>query len=142
MSADIKDCFLATPMDKAECMKVQYKHIPEDIRLQYNLQEKLTADNCIYIKIKKGMYGLKQAAILAYTQLKKQLLPHGYTPVEGTVGIWKHATRRTRFCLCVDDFGIKYYSQSDADHSLCAIGQTYKYTTDWEGNNYCGLSFN
>ena len=88
------------------------------------------------------MYGLKQAAILAYTQLKKQLLPHGYTPVEGTVGIWKHATRRTRFCLCVDDFGIKYYSQSDADHLLCAIGQTYKYTTDWEGKHYCGLSFN
>ena len=142
MSADIKDYFLATPMDKAEYMKVQYKHIPEDIRLQYNLQEKLTADNCIYIKIKKGMYGLKQAAILAYTQLKKQLLPHGYTPVEGTVGIWKHATRRTRFCLCVDDFGIKYYSQSDADHLLCAIGKKYQYTTDWEGKNYCGLSFN
>ena len=39
MSADIKDYFLATPMDKAEYMKVQYKHIPEDIRLQYNLQE-------------------------------------------------------------------------------------------------------
>ena len=57
-------------MNKAEYMKVQYKHIPDNIRLQYNLQEKVTADNCIYIKIKKDMYGLKQAAILAYTQLK------------------------------------------------------------------------
>ena len=62
--------------------------------------------------------------------------------MEGTVGIWQHATRRTRFCLCVGDFGIKYYSKSDADHLLSAIGQTYKYKTDWEGKNCCGLSFN
>ena len=71
MSADIKDYFLATPMAKAEYMKVQYKNIPEDIRQQYNLQEKVTSDNCIYIRIKKGMCGLKQAAILVYDQLKK-----------------------------------------------------------------------
>ena len=32
MSADIKDYFLATPIVKAEYMKVQYKHTPEDIR--------------------------------------------------------------------------------------------------------------
>ena len=69
MTAGIKDYFLATPMDK-EYTKVQYKHIPDDIRQKYNFQEKLTPDNCIYIKIKKGMYALKQAAILAYTQLK------------------------------------------------------------------------
>lgn len=66
ISADIKDYFLATPMAKAEYMKVQYKHIPEDICQQCNLHDKVTADNYIYICIKKGMYGLKQAAILAY----------------------------------------------------------------------------
>ena len=59
MSADIKDYFLATPMAKAEYMNVQYRHIPEDIRIWYNLQDKVTKDNYIYIQIKKGMYGLK-----------------------------------------------------------------------------------
>ena len=73
MSADIKDYFLATPMAKAEYMKVQYKNIPEDIGQQYNLQEEITSETCIYIRIKKWMYGLKQAAILAYDQLKKKL---------------------------------------------------------------------
>ena len=141
MSADIKDYFLATPMKNCEYMKVQYKHIPLDIRHQYNLEQKVTADNCIYIRIKKGMYGLKQAAILAYTQLKEKLLPHGYTPVTGTVGLWEHSTRKTKFCLCVDDFGIKYFSKDDANHLLQAIGQHYTYTTDWGGNNYCGLHF-
>jgi hypothetical protein len=99
----------------------------------------MTQDGHIYIKIKKGMYGLKQAAILAYNHLKTVLAPHGYTPVIGTVGIWKHHTRPTKFCLCVDDFGIKYYTKDDAQHHLDALGTTYKYTTDWEGKNYCGL---
>ena len=142
MSADIKDYFLATPMEQPEYMKVQARHIPADILLQYNLQDKVTNDNCVYIKIKKGMYGLKQAAVLAYNNLKKNLKPAGYTPIIGTVGMWQHTTRRTKFCLCVDDFGIKYYTKEDAHHLLQAIGQHYKYTTDWKGNNYCGLTFN
>ena len=58
-------------MVKVEYMKVQYRNIPEDIRQKYQLQKKVTSDTCIYIRIKKGMYGLKQAAILAYDQLKK-----------------------------------------------------------------------
>ena len=73
----------------------------------------MTPDRHIYIKIKKGMYDFKQAAILAYIHLKETLAPHGYTPVGGTVGSWKHATRSTKFCLCVDDFGTKHYSKAD-----------------------------
>ena len=49
MSADIKEYFLANPMAQAEYMKVQYKHIPEDIHIWYNLQDKVTTDNYIYI---------------------------------------------------------------------------------------------
>ncbi len=87
------------------------------------------------------MYGLKQAAILAYNNLKSHLKPFGYTPVIGTVGVWQHATRQTKFCLCVDDFGIKYFSKEDAQHLLYTIGTTYRYTIDWTGNKYCGLAF-
>ena len=55
--------------------------------------------------------------------------------------MWQHTTRRTTFCLCVDDFGIKYYIKEDANHLPQAIGSHYKYTTDWDGKNYCGLTF-
>ena len=99
MTADIKDYFLATPMAIAEYMKVKYKHIPDDIRLMYNFKNKVTSDNFIYIKIKKGMYGLKQAAILAYENLQSNLKPFGYAPVIGTVGMWQHNTRSTTFVL-------------------------------------------
>jgi len=130
LGADISDFFLATPMAKAEFMKVKYSHIPADIKSHYNLQDKVTNHGYIYIRIKKGMYGLKQAAILAYDNLQKNLKPFGYSPVVGTVGIWKHVTRPITFCLCVDDFGIKYTSKEDALHLLDSIGTNYKYTCD------------
>ena len=140
MCVDIKDHFLATPMDDPEYMKVQYKYIPNDIRLRYNLDLKVTEDGWVYIKIQKGMPGLKQAAILAYRHLKNCLEPFGYEPIKGTVGMWHHKSRPTKFCLCVDDFGIKYWSKKDAEHLCEAIGSNFRYTVDYEGKNYCGLN--
>ena len=142
MPADIKDYFLATAMDKAEFVKVQYTHIPDDIQIQYNLTTKAATDNYIYIQIKNDMQGLKQVTILAYNHLKSFLAPYRYIPVQGTVSIWKHKTRPTKFCLCVDDFGTTYISKSNAEYLLNAIGTKYKYTTDWDGKNYCGLAIN
>ena len=87
-------------------MKVKYSNIPLDIRTRYNLDQKVTNNGYLYIKIKKGMYGLRQAAILAYEYLQKTLKPYGYAPVPGTVGLWKHATRPIQFCLCVDTLAL------------------------------------
>ena len=140
MSADLKDFFLASPMATPENMRIHRKYIPQDIIDKYHLETKFNNDY-IYVKIKKGMYGLKQAAILAYEHLVNNLKPHGYEPIPHTVGLWRHKTRKTKFCLCVDDFGIKYYSKDDAQHLLNALGQNYTYSTDWDGKNFCGLSF-
>ena len=88
------------------------------------------------------MPGLKQAAILAYIHLKNCLEAYGYKPIPGTVGLWGHNKRPTKFCLCVDDFSIKYWSIEDANHLCNAIGANFRYTTDWEGKYYCGLTIN
>ena len=87
------------------------------------------------------MYGLKQAAILAYDQLKQHLGSHGYFPIIGTTEMWEHETRRTQFCMCVDDFGIKYFNKDDAEHLLTCLQQKCKCTTDLQGQHYCGLTF-
>ena len=108
MSTDINNYFLITPMRDLEYMRVQYKHILEDIRKYYNLDLKVTPSGYIYIKIKKGMLGLKQAALLVYEHLKNSLEPYGYHPVKGIIRLWEYKTRLTKFYLCVDDFGIKY----------------------------------
>ena len=140
MSVDLKDFFLATPMAKAEYMKISIKNFPPDIIDFYNLQDKISKDGYIYIRIKKGMYGLKQAAVLAYNNLVSNLEKHEYYPIPHTVGMWKHRTRNITFCLCVDDFGVKYYDKNDAHHLIQSLNQSYITAVDWEGRNFCGLN--
>jgi hypothetical protein len=140
LCADLKDHFLASPMKDPEFMRIRYKYFPDAIRKQYNLDQFVTNTGYIYIRIKKGMYGLKQAALLAYKHLVNQLAPHGYHPCPYTTGLWEHDTRPTKFCLCVDDFGVKYFSTADADHLLNSLRRNYKISVDWAGTDYCGLS--
>ena len=76
------------------------------------------------------MSGLKQAALLAYKNLKNSLVPYGYYPIQGTVGLWEYQTRLIKFYLSVDDFGIKFWSKEDAQHLCNAIRVMFKYTVD------------
>ena len=140
MSCDLKDFFLASTMTRPEYMRIPWKYIPYDIRTRYNLHLKKHNDN-VYVKIKRGMYGFKQAAILAYEQLVDHLKQFEYEPVLGTTCIFRHRTRRTVFCLCVDDFGVKYFSQDDLQHFLQALEAKYTVTTDMQGKHFCGLTF-
>jgi hypothetical protein len=55
---DIKDYFLATLMQHPEYMRVKYKYIPKDIKVKYNIEQIVTKDDWVYIKIQKGMLGL------------------------------------------------------------------------------------
>ena len=113
-------------MKEPEYMKIALKYFPKDIIKRYKFMKKVDNDY-IYIRIKKGMYGLKQAAVLAYDQLVEHLQPFGYHPIPHTTGMWKHKTRKTIFCLCVDDFGVKYYSNDDIDHLISALKQKIFY---------------
>ena len=63
-------------MNDPEYMKIPFNYFPSDIIEHYQLQGKVHSDVFIYIKIKKGMYGLKQAAILAYDNLIDNLQKH------------------------------------------------------------------
>ena len=53
--------------------------------------------------------------------------------------MFAHHTRPTKFCLCVDDFGIKYFSKNDLEHLFNTLGAHYKFSTDMSGTNFCGL---
>jgi hypothetical protein len=57
-----------------------------------------------------------------------------------TPGLWGHCTKPTTFVLCVDDFGVKYFSTADAHHLISVITSNYELTTDWPGSLYCGLT--
>ena len=96
-------------------------------------------DGYVYVEINKGMYGLKQAAVITYQQIVKHLDGHGYYPILFTTGLWSHQNLNTKFCLCVDDFEIKFFSQQDANHLLTALRHKYDVAVDWTGESYLGI---
>ncbi len=94
----------------------------------------------MYIRFRKGLYGLHQAGIIANNKLLKYLAKFGYIPTEHTPGLWKHQTRPVQFSLVVDDFGVKYVDPANARHLIDAIKTLYECTTDWDGTLYCGIT--
>ena len=89
MVADIKDFYLNAEMERYEYMKLKIDIIPDEIVLQYKLKE-LTSNGWVYLEIRKGMYGLPQAGILANKKLTAHLEKQVYIPTSRTPGLWKH----------------------------------------------------
>ena len=89
MCDDIKNMYLATPMDRFEYMRIPVKLIPKEFIEHYKL-ESMIKNGYIYMQIEQGMYGLPQAGILANKLLKKRLAPHGYYELPHTPGLFKH----------------------------------------------------
>eukprot|EP00957_Ditylum_brightwellii_P124117 9461674-Ditylum_brightwellii.AAC.1 len=143
MGIDIKDFFLQTPLPPGECeyMWVHVKYFDEELKRLYNIDAIAADDRYAYCEIKKGMCRLKQAAILAYKQLRERLQQHSYSPIPNSNGLWKHCIRRTIFALCVDNFGIKYFKTEDANHLISVLHEFYDISINWKDKNYCGLTF-
>jgi hypothetical protein len=140
-TADVKDFFLSSTMAIYQYMRVPRRYIPQEVIDEYNLTPAhFDSKGYAYLEIQKGMYGLKEASILAYDQLREHLAPYGYAPVPFTPGLWRHNKLRTTFTLAVDDFGIKYFSRSDLDHLFNALESKYTITKDLSGSSYLGLT--
>jgi hypothetical protein len=64
MIMDIKNYYLGTLMPRFEYMKMFLSRFPEEIVQKYNLNA-LAVAGWVYIQIRKGIYGLKQAGLIA-----------------------------------------------------------------------------
>ena len=73
------------------------------------------------------MYGLNQVAIVAYK-------PYNVTQIYSRLD-YGH-TKQDLFCLCVENFGVKYFSKDDVDHFLNSLGKHYSIANDLEGRTY------
>ena len=104
MTMDLKDFFLATPMACSNYMRIHSKYFTPEIRALYMIDSIIDSDAYVYVDINKGRYGLKQAAVIVYQQLVKNIDGHGYYPILFTTGIWSHRTLKTNFCLCFDNY--------------------------------------
>ena len=100
-----------------EHMKMRITIFLQHVKEEYNLLEKVYK-GCVWIEIRRSIYGLPQSGNLANEYLQKKIAPHGYYEVKHTPGLWKHISRPIQFTLVVDDFGVKYIRQKDAEHLL------------------------
>ena len=139
-TADIGNFYLGTPMDVYEYMFLPINVIPDKIVQQYNLQ-KIATNGKVYCEIRKGMYGLPQAGILANKKLEHDIAPYGYYPCSNVPGLWKHKWQSTTFTLVIDNFGIKYVGNENLDHLINALKNLYaKVTVNEDGDLYCGIT--
>jgi hypothetical protein len=139
MIMDIKNYYFGTPLPRFEYMIMLLSCFPEEIIQKYNLNT-LAVDGCVYIEIRKGIYGLKQAGLLENQLLQTRLAPFGYYPARHTPGLWLHKTRPISFTLVVDNFAVKYVSKHHAEHLRNALLRTYELTTDWTATVYSGMT--
>ena len=70
-SIDIKDFYLNTPMPRYEYMRLKLRNLPDDVIRHYKLANIATKDGHIYTEIRRGMYGIPAAGILAQQLLEK-----------------------------------------------------------------------
>jgi hypothetical protein len=139
MTMDKNNNYMGTPLPRFEYMKMLLSRFSEEIAQNYNLNT-LAVDGWVYINIRKGMYGLKQAGLLANQLLKARLAPFGYYPAHRTPGIWLHKTRPISFSLIVDDFTVNYVGKQHADYLRKALLKTYELTTDWAATVYSRMT--
>jgi hypothetical protein len=115
MMMDIKNYYLGTPLPTYEYMPLPISILPLDIIEKYKLTH-LAVNGWVYLEICKGMYGLKQAGLLANQLLQKRLKPFDYHPTSHTPGLWFHNIKPTAFSLVVKYFSVKYVTEADAHH--------------------------
>jgi hypothetical protein len=128
---DINNFYYGTPMPRYEYMKLHISKIPDEIIDGYQLQSLTTADGWVYMEIRKGMPGLKQAGCIANNRLTTHLAKSVYRPVPITPSIWTHDTCPIDFSLVIDDFGVKYVGKEHDMHLLQALRTLYTVTEDW-----------
>jgi hypothetical protein len=105
---------------------------------QYDLLHKVIKGH-IYLEMRRTVWGLPQAGILANKFLCRRLAPHGYYKSKQTPRLWKHETQPILFFLVVDNFGVKHVNKDNVDHLIKCLKHMYKLTKDWDGDLYCGI---
>ena len=127
------------PETRYEYIRIERKKIPTASIAAHNL-DPLFHNDAIYFQIRKCMYGLPQAGRQSQLRLISHLAKHGYHQCPNTPCLFRHETLDVTFCLVVDDFGIRYGSQSYADHLIATLrANDYELTIKETGDTYLGM---
>ena len=137
INSDIKYFNLNTPMLRYKYMHIAISMITLDIIDACNVLLLIKSGHVI-VEICKGMYVLPQASKITHDLLVEHLSKFGCFPAHHTPGLCHHSTRNIRFCLVIDNFGVKYINTDDAKHLNVALAILYKIALYWSGALYLG----
>ena len=77
---------------------------------------------------------------IANNLLTKRMSDTGYYPTQFTPGLWRHVWRSTTFTLVVDDFGVKFDGDANANHLVKTLERHYNVTFDWKEGLDLGIN--
>ncbi len=140
-SVDIKNFYLCTPLKRFEYVRMHLSDFPQDVITQYGLTKLANKEGMVFVEIRKGMYGLPQAGLLAQELLEQRLNKHEYHQSTRTPGLWTHKWRPVQFTLVVDDFGIKYVGEENLQHLTSILHEHHEISIDRTGTSYIGIHF-
>lgn len=139
-TADIKDFYLGTPMNRKEYMRIKLDQMPIESQMKF-VKPGMIKDGHVVAEITKGIYGLAQAGKLAQERLFHLLNSNGYYAISPNCPcVFKHVTDEIMFCIVVDDFGIKYKDKETAEKLIRVLQQLYIMKVNWTGSSYVGFT--
>ena len=77
-------------MECFKYMRLKLSDLPEGFVERYNLEPKSDKNVQVCVEIRRGMYGLTQAGLLAQQLLEERLNSKGYIQSTLVPGLWTH----------------------------------------------------
>jgi hypothetical protein len=135
---DLKNFYLNTLLDQQEYVRIKLADIPQEF-IDKHKHNEIARNSWIYFKMRRGMFGLPQAGILANKLLQDRLTKFDYIEAATTPGLWHHIWRPVMCALIVDNFAIQYVGDAHLDHLCQALKKHYKVSEDIDGTHLTGM---
>ena len=125
-------------MENPEYVRIKLEDIPQEVIKKYHLLEH-ERHGWFYFETFCGWYGLPKSGKLANNILITRLEDAHYYETATPTGLWRHKWRSIKFVLIIDDFGLEYVRNQDADHLASVLKNINDISQDWEGKKFAGI---
>jgi hypothetical protein len=139
MNLDIKDFYLAAPMERPEYIRVKASIVLPEILDAYDLHH-YVEDGYILFQVDRCMYGFAQAGYISQKRLFAHLESKGFHQSKHVPCLFRHDTYDVTFVVVVDDFAVKYSDKSHVQYLIDSLQELYELTIDWDGKKYLGFT--
>jgi hypothetical protein len=137
---DLKNFYLNTPINWLEYVRIKLADIPQEFINKYKLN-KIARDSWIHFEMRRGMYSLPQAGILANKLHQDRLAKfYYYYKAATTPGLWRHKWCLIMFELIVDNFAIQYIGDAHFSHLCQARKKHYEVSEELDSTCFAGMT--